>query len=145
MKLRLFYFMLPAAAIFFSGCLGNKKSVNPGPVPSGSFSGVFRYVRQTSMGQDTGSATLNLTMGTTTGYKITGDTATIHAGSYGSYAIYQGSGQILFQDATFPTSGTPQKIHLSGLYNYAYNGANLQISYSSPQDTVVFYYNFTKN
>lgn len=146
MKIRIFYLLLlTITVVYLSGCFKQNKSAAPAPVPSGSFSGVFRFAHQTSMGQDTGSANLNLTMSTSAGYAITGDTSTVHAGSHGGYIVYSSTGQILFEDATFPKSGTPSKIHLAGLYNYVYDGNNLQLSLSSPQDTVVFYYSFKKN
>jgi hypothetical protein len=79
-----------------------------------------------------------------TGFAVTGDTSTIHAGSYGVYVVYLANGVVAFSDKTFPTTGIPTKYHLSGLYGYHYDGTNFQISYYSPLDTLALVYNLKK-
>jgi hypothetical protein len=69
----------------------------------------------------------------------------VHAGSYGGYVVNPSSGKILFVDKTFPLTGTPTKIHLSGLFDYSFDGTTLQIAYRSYADTLTLYYKFKKN
>jgi hypothetical protein len=83
-------------------------------------------------------------METATGFKVTGDTTTIHAGSYGNYVVTTGTSQIQFEDKTWPLTGTPAKIHLDGIYSYTYDGATLQMAAYDPADTLEYYYKFTK-
>jgi hypothetical protein len=145
MKHKLLY-VLPLIVAFTSGCFGNKNNA-PAPIePLGTFSGQFRVIHNNNKGKiDSAKANLVLEMENATGYKVTGDTATVHAGSHGGYVVYPSNGKILFVDQTFPLTGTPTKIHLSGLFDYSYDGTNLQIAYSSYADTLTLYYKFKKN
>jgi len=144
MKHNLLY-ILPFLLVFAAGCSLNKSN-NPAPVniPEGTFTGQFKFQRNLKAHVDSGHANLTLNMETATGFHVTGDTATVHAGSYGGYVIYTSLGEIAFGDKTFPTTGTPAKYHLSGVYYYTYDGSNLQISYKSYADTLAFLYTMKK-
>jgi len=146
MKHKLLY-LLPFILALASGCFGNKNN-NPTPVtpPTGTFSGEFKltHLNQKTGAIDSSKAIIQLQMETATGYKVTGDTATLHAGSYGSYIVSSDGAAIQFTDKTFPATGTPVKIHLSGIYQYLYNGSNLQMLAYGPLDTLSFYYNLKK-
>ena len=142
-------FLLPFLFFLASGC--SEDSINgglPNNAPEGTFTGQFTliHVHAKTGITDTLTAALVLNIEMTTGFKITGDTSTLHAGSYGSYEVSSngGSGQIEFLDKTYPTSGTPVKIHLDGIYDYIYDGTNLQLAAYSPLDTVEYFYKFTK-
>jgi hypothetical protein len=142
MKSKLFYF-LPLIIAFASGCLSNKNTT-PVPLPSGTFTGQFRriHISQKTGVRDTQLASLQLVLNTATGFKVTGDTATVHAGSYGGYAIAQG--YIQFNDLTYPASGTPTKTHLEGTYLYYYDGSVFQMLYTTTPDTVSLQYDLKK-
>ncbi len=144
MKKTLLYF-LPLVALFIFGC-GPKKTTLPVPAPEGTFSGQFMFLHLHSKTGviDTLRANLVLQMEAATGYKVTGDTSTVHAGSYGGYVVNIPTRNISFVDATFPPTGTPAKIHLSGVYDYTYDGSNLQLVVYGPQDTLLYYYNMKK-
>jgi len=131
-----------------AGCAGKKNDVVPNtPVPiSGTYSGQFKLYHVDGANTITriDSTNLILTMETATGFKVTGDTTKLHAGSYGSYEVNSTTSQIFFADKTFPLTGTPAKIHLSGPYNYEYNGTTLAMLAYGPQDTLQYYYQFTR-
>jgi hypothetical protein len=142
MKLKLLY-ALPLLTLL-AGCMGsNNKNAAPVPVPSGNFKGQFRAIHQNSKTgyHDTLKAILNLSLSTTTGFKVTGDTATVHAGSFGDYAM--NSALVQFVDNTLPTTGKPAKIHLSGYYQYYYDGTVFQML-AAPSDTLVYQYDLKK-
>ncbi len=137
MKNKLFCLLVLVAAA--SGC---KKDVKPVVLPEGNFTGTFRriHLSSTTGKKDTLTADLTLLLGASTGFAVAGDT-TKHAGSRGSYVV-DGS-LINFYDSTFPTSGTPAKVHLAGIYQYAYDGKNLVITVAN--DTLNYYYSFKAN
>ena len=142
MKLKLLY-ALPFLMLL-AGCFSSSdKSAAPVPFPSGNFTGQFRAIHQNSKTgyHDTLKATLQLSLSTTTGYKVTGDTATVHAGSFGQYAMNHTLVQ--FVDSTLPTTGTPKKVHLSGYYQYYYDGTVFQML-AAPSDTLVYQYDLKK-
>jgi hypothetical protein len=112
-------------------------------VPSGNFTGVFRRVHVKNGKYDTLKASLMLNMSVNSGFKITGDTATVHAGSYGSYAISSDYTSVQFLDLTSATKGPAPKVHLNGTYNYLYNGTRLQIVANSALDTLSYQYDMT--
>ena len=118
----------------------------PQPPLIGVFSGQFLFVhrRLTVLPYDTVKANVVLTLqGTPSNtFAVTGDT-TQHAGSHGSFTLF--SGVIFFNDVTYPQNGTkPAKLHLSGSYEYYYDGTNLQMLGASA-DTAVFEYVLKKN
>ena len=145
MKLNLLYLILPAI-LFASGCFGSKNS-NPIPVvlPSGTFTGEFKrtHTNPKTGSTDSVKAIIQLQM-EATGYKVAGDTSTLHAGSYGNFVIGANHDGIVFVDKTYPTTGTPSKVHLSGAYQYTYQGSNLQMVAYGSLDTLSFYYNLTR-
>src|ERR1700753_198044 len=136
--------LLLATIILFmglTGCNSKNDTLPSTPVPSsGTFSGQFKlyHVNPTTKTVRIDSANLNLVMETATGFKVTGDTSTIHAGSYGSYVVSSGAFEILFDDKTLPSGTTTGKIHLSGIYAYHYDGSTLQLAAYGPQDTLQF-------
>jgi hypothetical protein len=148
MKLKLTYaFLFLIVAVITSSCLKTDKipSTNTN-TPSGTFTGQFLYIHLNSVtgATDTVSANLQLTMETSTGFAITGDTSVVHAGSHGAYIINSVFTGIDFIDATAPTSGTPAKHHLSGIYAYTFDGSNLQIVGYGAQDTTAAVYNMKR-
>ncbi len=145
---RLLPYLLPFVVVFASGCFGNKASA-PAPVlvPSGTFAGEFKltHTNPKTGAVDSATANIQLQMETATGYIVTGDTSTVHAGSHGSYIVTTGNSTIEFIDKTYPTNGTtPTKIHLSGVYDYIYKGTNLQLVAYGALDTLSYYYNLTR-
>jgi hypothetical protein len=145
MKKNLLYTLLIFLALA-SGCA--KETVDSSttvPVPSGTFTGQFRLLHRSTdkVPFDTTSANIVLTLTTPAyTYTVTGDTSTLHAGSYGGYSL--NSTEILFTDKTYPTSGVPKKTHLNGLYLYYYDGSTFQmLAYSS--DTLSLEYDLKKS
>lgn len=138
--------LLLSVTILASGCFGNKtSSPTPTTYPSGTFAGQFSLIHtNTKTGvHDTSKANIILTMNTSTGFAVTGDTSTVQAGSHGPYAI--NATYVDFQDATYPKTGTPIKTHLNGDYEYYYDGSSvLQLLAASPLDTVVLQYDLKK-
>jgi hypothetical protein len=147
MKKNILYLFL-ITGVCLSGCFGKKNDVMPNtPVPlSGTYSGKFKlyHVNTSNTITHIDSTNLNLSMEAATGFKVTGDTTTLHAGSYGSYEVNSTTFQIFFSDKTFPLTGTPAKIHLSGAYAYEYDGTTLALLAYGPQDTLQYYYQFTR-
>ncbi|OKS85308.1 hypothetical protein RG47T_0752 [Mucilaginibacter polytrichastri] len=124
-----------------SSCMKSSSDNTPIAVPSGNFSGQFRVVHRnptTGKLDTTKKSNLVLTISTATGYKITGDTVLYHAGSYGDFSM--NSAYIQFIDKTIPANATGilPKIHLSGTYQYAYDGTNFQIQ--AANDTLAYQY-----
>lgn len=145
MKSKLLYSLF-SIALLASGCIGSKNTPTPTNYPSGTFTGQFRLIRNNlNTGKhDTSTANIQLTMNTTTGYQVTGDTSTLHAGSHGAYAI--NSNYVQFQDVTLPKTGTPAKTHLNGNYQYYYDGSSVfQMLTASSLDTVVLEYDLKKS
>lgn len=126
-------------AAVLTGC---STKTTPAPLPTGNFTGQFIKIHLTpSTGKfDTVKANLNLTLNAATGFTVTGDTSTVHAGSYGAYAV---SGSVIeFVDKTATTANLAKnnKIHLNGDLQYAYDGTNLQMF--SSNDTLGYNYIF---
>ena len=145
MKRNIFY-LLTIAGTFLYGC-APKNDVVPSPVPvSGTFTGQFKlYHLNTKSGTPRiDSTNLNLNMETATGFKVTGDTSTLHAGSYGGYSISSPTLQMLFVDQTYPPTGIPAKAHLNGIYSYRYDGTTLELLSYGPLDTLQYFYKFTR-
>ena len=140
------FFTLAIAAAFLSSCSTNNNVLPTPPAPYGTFTGQFKlyHINPTTNTVRTDSAYIDLSLETATGFKVTGDTLKLHAGSYGSYAGNAGTSQIAFADKTVPTSGTPTKVHLNGLYQYSYNGTTLELLMNGPADTLQYFYKFTR-
>lgn len=145
MKLKLLYLLLLLA--FMSGCMGSKNSApTPNNAPVGTFTGQFALLHKHSKTGvvDTSLANLVINMETSTGFKVTGDTSTVHAGSYGGFIVNSSYTAIDFLDQTYPTTGVPAKNHLNGVYQYSYDGTNLKISAYSAFDTLAYIYSLKK-
>jgi hypothetical protein len=112
--------------------------------PLGTFTGNFVSIhkRYRPTRYDTTTAALNLTLSTNTGFNVTGDTATLHAGSYGSFS--EDFVNMAFYDITYPIIYKPKKAHLSGFYTYIYDGVNLKIASGVQSDTLTIFYYFKK-
>ena len=138
MKIK-YLLLLPFALLIAGGCMKTNNDDTPKPVPTGTFTGKFLQLRKkaTGTGYDSVKADLTLTLNTTTGFTITGDT-TQHAGSLGNYAL--DASYIAFDDKTKPSS----KIHLKGYYLYGYDGTNLQLQQTFA-DTLGLFYILKKN
>jgi hypothetical protein len=122
MKCKIIYLSL-LLSVFAAGCA---KQIPVAPDPQGTFTGQFTRIRLNKNGKlDTAYANLQLTVQAATGYSITGDTSTIHAGSFGSYQF--GGNLVAFLDKTYPTTGKAAKIHLAGTYQYSFDGLNFII------------------
>lgn len=132
--------------VFVSSCVSNKAS-SPAPVPEGSFSGIFRAVHTSRLTakRDTISANLLLAISLAKGFQVTGDTSTVHAGSYGDFStnVSSGAGYIQFVDLTYSSAHPGTKRHLNGVYKYQYDGTTFQLLYNSA-DTLSLQYNFKK-
>ncbi|QKJ29144.1 hypothetical protein HQ865_05030 [Mucilaginibacter mali] len=141
---RAFIFFLPFMVMLGAGCMKhNDSDGNTFPVPSGSFAGKFTrlHYNTTKKGYDTLSANIVLTMDVKTGYKVTGDTSTVHAGSFGDFSM--NAYAIQFADKTYTSTPPPSKIHLYGIYEYGYDGTNLQID-ATFADTLGFFYDLKR-
>jgi hypothetical protein len=145
MKKNLPYLLLIFLALA-TGCA--KVTTNASPTvaaPSGTFTGEFRLLHRSNdkVPFDTTKAEIVLTLTTPAySYAVTGDTSTLHAGSFGSYTL--NTQEILFTDKTYPVSGVPKKTHLNGLYLYYYDGSVFQmLAYSS--DTLSLEYDLKKS
>ncbi len=136
--------VLAFATLLTTGCMSDKNSA-PGPViPSGTFTGQFRRVHTSAKTgvRDTAKANIQLVLDIKTGFTVTGDTSTVIAGSHGGYAV--DLNYILFNDVTYPASGTPAKTHLSGAYQYYYDGTVFQMVNNSYLDTLSMQYDLKK-
>jgi hypothetical protein len=144
MKLRLLC-LLPLLATLATGCLGGKKD-NVDPIPDGNFTGEFRLIHiHSNHTADTVKANINLSLSYNAGtYKVTGDTATVHAGSYGSVSEDLTNKVILFTDKTYSNTAPVTKTHLTGLYQYAYDGSAFQMVAYGPLDTLALQYDLKK-
>lgn len=93
---------------------------------------------------DTLKANIILSMQPTVGFKVTGDTSTVHAGSYGVCIVNSSYGVIDFIDNTYPATSTPTKTHLNGVYQYAFDGTTFQLAAHGALDTTAFLYNLKR-
>ncbi len=136
-------YLLPLVFALASGC-GPKTTPAPS-IPEGTFSGKFKYLHEHAQtgALDSATAKIQLQIGQTT-YAVTGDTSTVHAGSFGTYEVNSYGTAMAFFDKTYPTTGTPKKFHLSGVYSYSYDGKNLQIVSFGAFDTVSYSYSLVK-
>ena len=141
MKHKLLY-LFPILAALVTGCAKTAQVSPPPPAPSGTFSGQFKRYHRHVDTAPFDSVSANITVKFTTPaftYAVTGDTATLHAGSFGTFGI--AAPYIVFNDNIFTSS--PTKAHLSGYYLYNYDGTTLLMTASSA-DTLVVGYNLKK-
>jgi hypothetical protein len=140
---RLIY-ILPFLLMLAGGCLkdgGNYYYNSPDAAPLGTFSGEFRLLhRKADQSIDTLRANIKVII-EPGGYRVLGDTSTIHAGSRGLYG-FTGNG-MKFADSTLAKTGTPVKTHLDGEYLYIYNGSIFQMVRTSG-DTLSLQYDLKK-
>lgn len=148
MKRNLLY-LLPLFLVFMLGeACSPKSDPVPVPTPFGTYSGKFKLLVKNSSkgGYDTvkKDSALILKLSSTGNFAVTGDTATVHAGSKGLYNY--DSAFMGFLDSTYRAVVQP-KFHLAGTYRYAYSGDRLQLQRTNlAQDSVLFYdFNKTSN
>jgi hypothetical protein len=145
MKKILLYTILGIAAIA-SGCIKGNDDATPVIQPQGRFTGQFYRIHRNNSTQVKDTVKANLTLDLTGNtFKITGDTSK-HAGSTGTFNYNQS--YIEWIDSTVPVgtnSLTLPKYHLHGLYQYIYNGTDLQFAASTyPVDTLTYVYKLKK-
>jgi len=141
------FYLFPLLMALASGCQKSSMPVaaNTGG-PVGTFAGPFMYLhKHIKTGViDTVKVNVILTMQPTVGYKVTGDTATVHAGSYVTCIVNSTYNVINFNDVTYPATGAPTKTHLNGVYQYAYDGTNFQLAVQNAPDTIALLYNLKR-
>jgi hypothetical protein len=144
MKIKLTYLMPFLAILLVTACTKSDYNAPTVTLPTGTFIGQFMRIRRnpTTTKLDTVKANLNLSLSQTTGFQITGDTSTLHAGSKGSYAA--NAYYMQFIDQTYVATQPFTKYHLSGVYNYTYDGSNLKV-FISYADTLSLQYAFKKS
>ncbi|MBE9667395.1 hypothetical protein [Mucilaginibacter boryungensis] len=141
---RAIIFFLPFIVMLGAGCLKHSNDADVSfNAPTGTFAGPFMKIHYSPATKkyDTVKANLTLTMDLKTGYKVTGDTATVHAGSFGDFSM--DPTYVQFADKTYSSTASLSKVHLSGTYLYSYNGVNFKIE-AVVGDTLDYYYNLTK-
>ena len=138
MKHSILYLVL-SLLIISTGCMKTASTPAPPPIPSGTFTGQFKlYHRHTDkVPWDSLKANITVTFKTPDyTFAVTGDTTTLHAGSYGTYGV--SVPYMIFNDKTYnPNSYT--KTHLSGAYLYNYDGTTLILQATSV-DTLILGY-----
>ncbi len=143
MKSKVYNSILIIALVLISGCAG-KSTIAPttNNAPIGTFTGQFTYLHVSSQThkKDSLKANIVLNLNQSTGFSVTGDTTIVHAGSHGGYVINNTFTNIYFLDETYPKTGTPSKTHLNGVYNYIYDGTNLQLAAYGALDTLSLIY-----
>jgi len=144
MKTKLFC-LLALLSIFAMGC----KKIDVTKPPSigalaGTYSGQFVSVHINTPKNDTVKANIQLALYPSYTFQVVGDTSTVHAGSKGSFALNSGTTTIQFFDVTFPVSGTPTKIHLSGQYQYTFDQIYLDMTGANSANTTTYTYTLTK-
>jgi len=137
-----FNYLVSFLAILIAGCSKVNDQQSTVVLPTGTFTGQFlRITANPTKGYDTTArANLQLSLSSSAGFKITGDTS-LHAGSFGSYAV--NSFYMQFNDQSINTVSKPIKYHLNGVYNYEYNGTQLDI-YVNYSDTLSYQYILNK-
>lgn len=131
------------ATLFIVGCVGDK-AANPTPAPLGNFSGQFRLLHRARGASkiDTTKATLQLSLAIDGTFTVFGDTAVVHAGSKGKYAV--SDAYLGFQDVTYPVTGRPAKAHLNGYYSFYYDGTSVLQMVANSSDTLAVQYDLKK-
>jgi hypothetical protein len=137
-------------AVLAAGCL-KSENVPPAITPDGNFGGEFRLISRNAEKKtvDTVKAIIKLSLTQANGsFTVTGDTATVHAGSKGQYAV--NGNAIGFSDKTLSAVNADKaapivssKAHLNGVYLFAYNGNVLQMK-AVVGDTVAFEYDLKR-
>ena len=143
MKNKLLYLFL-FLVILAAGCKKGSSTAPPPPIPSGTFSGQFKLYQRHTDKVPYDSLITNITVNFKTPdytYAVTGDTTTLHAGSYGSFGV--ASPYMIFTDKTYSRTTPYTKSHLSGSYLYNYDGTNLLL-YASSSDTLILGYSLKK-
>jgi len=137
-------YLLPLVLAFAAGC-GPGVTPSPNNVPEGTFSGEFKYLHEHAQtgALDSATAKIQLQIEQTT-FAVTGDTSTVHAGSFGTYEVNSFKTEMEFFDKTYPTTGIPAKYHLNGIYSFSYDGRNLEISSFGAFDTLSYTYTLVK-
>jgi hypothetical protein len=144
MKKLLPYVSLLTVMIMY-GCVHSVSNPAPTLQPEGTFSGHFEVIHQRLATIDSASANITLDIEASTGFKVSGDTTTVHEGSYGGFEVFPQNYTIYFQDHdTYAPTGVPAKVHLNGLYNYSYDGSLLEIGFIAPGDTLILKYTLKK-
>lgn len=142
MKLKPIY-LLPVI-LLASACLKDTKTPDVQPnYPLGAFAGKFTriHTNPATLKKDTAYATIQLAMSSSTGFAVTGDTATVHAGSKGGFG---GTVNVVdFNDVTWSSPISKNKTHLHGIYNYTFNGTAFQMQGVSG-DTLKYQYDLIK-
>jgi hypothetical protein len=124
MKRYLFY-LIPVLLIFAVAC-SPKSDATVVPTPAGSFTGQFRfYTRNSSGNYDSVKNSIFLKMTTDGHFRVISDTTLYHAGSHGTFN-YDGY-YLLFNDSTYSATAPKTKRHLSGLFQYVYDGTTLKM------------------
>jgi hypothetical protein len=140
MKQKLLLF-LSVFALLASGCIKNEPDLPPPPLPSGTFTGTFKMLHRHTdkVPYDSLSTNLTLTLQSATNtFAVTGDTTAVHAGSFGTFAIY--SQFIAFADKTYSATVVSPKMHLDGTYIYNFDGINLTVEATSSDTLAVGYF-----
>lgn len=138
-----FICILPVLLSILSSCVKTKDVEPTGPIV-GSFKGQFRRLHRAPGATAIDTLKANITVILTADYtfKVVGDTTTVHAGSLGPYGL--SGNTMVFQDSTFPKVGKPAKIHLSGYYQYFYDGSSLLQMVANSADTLSYQYDLKK-
>jgi hypothetical protein len=135
--------LLLAVALLGTGCLKSSTTSTPIPQPSGTFTGQFRALHRKfdQVKFDTTKAAIQIVF-SGSNFTVTGDTIAAHAGSNGTFqvdGVFAG-----FTDKTYPTTGTPAKYHLHGVYQYYYDGVVFQALRGTQGDTLRLEYDLTR-
>ncbi|MDN3547487.1 hypothetical protein [Mucilaginibacter aquaedulcis] len=142
MKRNLLY-LLPLLLMMLGAACSPKSDNTPIPAPLGTYKGTFKLLvkKGTTTAYDTvkKDSLLNIKIANPNTYAVTGDTATVHAGSKGLFQYDGYNSLIAFYDSTYKAGPQP-KFHLVGTYRYAYNGTRLQFTRANAlQDSILFY------
>ena len=144
MKNKLLYLLL-LLVILAVGCAKTHNDGLPASaIPSGTFAGQFKFYHRHTNQVPYDSLMANISVKLSSSdytFTVTGDTATLHAGSYGTWGI--NSPYMIFNDKTYSSTAPITKTHLSGYYLYNYDGTNL-ILYASSSDTLILGYTLKK-
>ncbi|GAC1313385.1 MAG: hypothetical protein NVSMB24_36560 [Mucilaginibacter sp.] len=150
MKLKLF-FILAVIALFAGGCVSNKNSLPAPAIPAGTFAGQFRRVHTSSKTglRDTLKTNVHLDLNKVSGFSLTPDnTPSVIVACHGGYVIE--SNYILFNDVTYQTvvgsgnTSISDKVHLTGTYQYYYDGKVFQMVNNSFLDTLSLQFDLKK-
>jgi hypothetical protein len=147
---KILIYLLPALLLCLNSCIKTQrdpdKYLGDKGYPLGTFAGECMRLRKNAYNYkiDTARVNLTLVLSTNTGYRLTGDTTTWHAGSYGSFS--EDFVNMIFNDASLSPYYASKKVRLlSGLYTYDYAGNTLVISPGGVQsDTLRYIYTLKK-